>query len=402
MSDRPLTILAIACYFKGSAFLKACKAQGHRVYLLTAHKLRDEPWPWEAIDEVFYISEESDEWDRDALVNGVSYLARTVKIDRIVPLDDFDLEKAAALREHLRVPGMGDTRTRYFRDKLAMRTQAQEAGIPVPAFVHVLNHDALRHYMETVPGPWVLKPRSQASATGIKKIRQPEDLWRALDQLGDEQSHYLLERFVPGAIYHVDSIIFDEKVVFARAHRYTDTPMNVAHEGGVFATHNVKYGSADEKALLKMNKQVMAAMGLRRGVSHTEFIRAEDGQFYFLETSARVGGANIAEMLEASSGINLWAEWAKIEALSPAESYALPKPKKDYAGILISLARQEHPDTSAYDDPEVVWRMNKKHHAGLIVRSERLDRVQELLDEYTQRFATDFLAKLPAPDKPTS
>ena len=45
----------------------------------------------------------------------------------------------------------------------------------------------------------------------------------------------------------------------------------------------------------------MKAMGLLRGVSHTEFIKSKaDGKFYFLETSARVGGANLAELVEAA------------------------------------------------------------------------------------------------------
>ena len=59
------------------------------------------------------------------------FLARTRLIDRIVPLDDYDVETAAALREHLRVPGMGDTTARYFRDKLAMRVQARDRGLQV-------------------------------------------------------------------------------------------------------------------------------------------------------------------------------------------------------------------------------------------------------------------------------
>jgi biotin carboxylase len=283
-----------------------------------------------------------------------------------------------------------------------MRTQAAEAGIPVPAFVHVLNHDRVRAYTERVPAPWVLKPRSQASAAGIKKIRSDEELWSTIEQLGDEQSYYLLEAFVPGSIYHVDLIVFDEQVVFARAHRYTAPPMEVAHEGGIFSTHTVAYGTDEEESLLDANRKVMEAMGLRRGVSHTEFIRAEDGTFYFLETSARVGGAHIAEMLEASSGVNLWAEWARIEALGPDERYTVPEARTDYSGVIISLARQERPDTGAYRDPDIVWRLDRPHHAGLIVRSGDLQRVKDLLHDYTLRFRTDFHAALPAAAKPTA
>ncbi|MBA3248429.1 MAG: ATP-grasp domain-containing protein, partial [Pyrinomonadaceae bacterium] len=303
-------------------------------------------------------------------------------------------------REHLRTPGMGETTTRYFRDKLAMRMQAQEAGINVPEFIHVLNHERLREFAACTPAPWVLKPRFEASAVGIQKIRAAEELWPALEQLGDRQSFFVLERFVPGDIYHIDSIVDDQQVIFAIANRYGQPPLNVAHEGGVFSTCTIERGTPDEQALQAINRRVLSAMGLRRGVSHTEFIKGRaDRQFYFLETSARVGGANIAELIEAATGINLWAEWAKLEV---RKDYELPTPREDYAGLLVSLARQEYPDTSAYDDPEIVWRMNKSAHAGLIVKSPSLARVEQLLDNYTARFSNDFLATLPAPEKAVS
>lgn len=398
-STYPATILCIASYFKGGAFLEECKRQGCRVLLVTSDKTKEEAWPWDSIDEVFYVHGDRDNWNIQDLVKSVSYVARTEAIDRIVPLDDFDLEKAASLREHLRVPGMGDTRTRYFRDKLAMRVQAQDRGIPVPPFVHVLNHDRVRAYTEQVSAPWVLKPRSQASAMGIKKVHSADELWGLIEEMGDEQSFFLLERFVPGDIYHVDSIVFDHKVVFARAHCYSDTPMSVAQDGGIFRTHSVAYGTDEEEQLLAMNARVMEAMGLMHGVSHTEFIRAhEDGAIYFLETSARVGGANIAEMVEASSGINLWQEWARIETLPTDQPYEVATPRYDHAGIIISLARQETPDLSAYNDPEIVWRLNLKQHAGLIVQSDDLDRIKTLLNDYTGRFYTDFHASVPLGD----
>jgi biotin carboxylase len=143
-----------------------------------------------------------------------------------------------------------------------------------------------------------------------------------------------------------------------------------------------------------MNRKVLTAMGLRDGVSHTEFILGDDGQVYFLETSARVGGANIVEVVEAATGVSLWREWARIETGAPG-SYRLPEHQQQHAGIVITLAKQEWPDTSAYDDPEVVWRIDKRYHAGMIVRSSSPERVQQLLQGYSERFVHDFLAVLP-------
>lgn len=396
--QRPLTVLCVTSYEKGQEFMRECKRQGCRVFLITVQSLENADWPRESLDDVFYMP---NNYLRDDIIKGVSYLARTMQIDRIVALDDFEIETGAALREHLRVPGMGDTTARYFRDKLAMRVKAQSAGIRVPDFVHALNYEAMKEYMERVPPPWVLKPRSEASAIGIKKVHQAEELWPILDSLGDKQSFYVLEHYIPGDVYHVDSIVSENEIVFAVPHKYGAPPMNTAHDGGVFITRKLPRESDEAQALYKINKELIAALGLVRGVTHAEFIRGrEDGRFYFLETAARVGGANIAEVVEAATGINLWAEWAKVEIGLDEKKYVLPEHRDDYSGILISLARQECPDTSAYNDPEIVWRMNKKHHAGLIVASPDPQRVEDLLNSYAERFVTDFLAVAPLPDKP--
>ena len=74
-------------------------------------------------------------------------------------------------------------------------------------------------------------------------------------------------------------------------------------------------------------------------------------------------------MIEAATGLNMWAEWAKVELATEAHPYKLPEHREDYAGIIISLSRQEWPDTSAYNDPEIVWRLDKSHHVGLVVVS---------------------------------
>src|SRR6202522_1823296 len=171
--------------------------------------------------------------------------------------------------------------------------------------------------MERVPSPWLLKPRAEASALGIRKIEDPEKLWRTLEDLGDEQSRFLLEQFVPGEIFHVDSIVSEGKVVFAVAHQYGRPPMQVMHEGGVFTTRTVDRQSSDWADLTALNARLAPALGMVRGVTHGEYIKAHaDGRFYFLEIAARVGGAFIADLVQASTGVNLWREWARLEVMN--------------------------------------------------------------------------------------
>jgi hypothetical protein len=227
-------------------------------------------------------------------------------------------------------------------------------------------------------------------------------LWPLLETLGDQQSFYLLERYVPGDIFHVDSIVYEREVLFVTASGYGRPPLDVSHGGGIFTTGLLERGSPLEHALLEINKRVMEGLGLLRGVSHTEFIRGNsDGQLYFLETSARVGGAHIADLLEAATGVNMWAEWAKVEIAGGKTPYQAPVPRTDYACLLVSLAKQEYPDTSAYTDAEIVWRMNRRHHVGFIAKSPDPARVQTLLDNYVARVQQDFHAFIPREDKPT-
>ena len=396
---RPLTFLCITTYEKGQEFMRECKRSGCRVLLLTAEKLRDADWPRESLDDTYYLPEEIPLAD---IVKAVTHLARNQKLDRIVALDEFDMETAATLREHLRIPGMGLTTMRYFRDKLAMRMRALDRKIRVPDFVPVVNHADIQYYLDHVPGPWVLKPRQEASAIGIKKIHAPHELWPLLEQLADKQSNYLLEKFVPGDVYHVDSVISENEVVFANVSKYGKPPMNVAH-GGVFTTFTVPRGSEDDRSLRDTNRELISALGLLRGVSHAEFIRAHaDGNFYFLECAARVGGAYISEMVETATGINLWREWARIEIAGGDGSYKLPAAREDYAGVILSLAKQENPETATYNDPEVFLRIKKHHHAGLVLKSSDPRRVPMLLESYAQRFAQEFMAVEPPRDKPTA
>ena len=397
-----MTILCISSYEKGHEFLREAKRQGWTVVLVTAESIRHTAhWPMEAIDEIFYLPDEGQKWNPAHMRNAVSYLARTRVFDRIVALDDFDIELAAMIREHLRIPGMGETTARYFRDKLAMRMRAAEAGLNVPDFIHVLHHGRLAEFMDRVPPPWVLKPRSMAGAIGIKKIHHKDEFWGIVEGLGDEQSGYLLERFVPGDIFHVDTIVYEREILFAIASAYGTPPLEVAHGGGIFTTRIMERDSDAARGLLAENRRVLAALGLLRGISHTEYIVGrEDGRVYFLETSARVGGAHIADLVEAATGINLWAEWAKVEVAGGKLPYAAPNPRGGYAGLIVSLARQEHPDTAAFADPEIVWRMSKAHHIGLIVRSESPARVRELLTDYTARISRDYHASAPPQDRP--
>lgn len=403
MSESKLrpSIFCISTYEKGQDFLREAARRGCEVRLLTVDELRDADWPREALTELLTMPSGL---TRDQLLNTVTYLARTRRIDRIVALDEFDLASAALLREHMRLPGMGETGTRFFRDKLAMREQARRNRIRVPDFTGVFHHDEVASFLRGTKGPWLLKPRMNASAIGIKRIEHAEEIWPELETLGDLQSHYLLECFVTGEVFHSEGITWAGNLLFAAPFQYGKPPIETMHQGGVFTTRSLALDSGDAREIVAMQTKLLRALGLESGASHSEFIKsAADGEFYFLETAARVGGAYIADACEFATGVNPWKEWAAIEAaLASGTEYVLPAVARAFVGSVISLAKQKEPDLGAYQDEEIVMRLHKPHHAGLILRSTSEERLSKLLMSYAQRFGDDFCAVLPAPEKPTS
>jgi biotin carboxylase len=396
--SRPINIICLATYYKGADFIRECKARGCHVVLITKEKMLQEGWPRESLDDLIALPNDADVL---LVLDLAAFLARKAKPDRVIALEEFDVVTAALIREHLCLPGMNSSRAKVFRDKMAMAVTAAAAQLDVPAFVPLINTAEIGEFMTRVPPPWIIKPRADVSAIGIRKVEATGEVWRAVDELNarealrEKASYHLLAQFIAGAVFHVDSLVNNGRVVFAGVNQYGRPPMEVAHQGGAYISHTIAHGSEDQKNLLEINRILIKALRLEKGATHAEFIKsAADGRFYFLEIAARVGGAYIADVLEAASGVNLWREWAKIEIAGEDPGTIQPL-KKDYAGIILSLAKQEHPDTSAYNDPEIVYRVKKHHHAGLIVSAPSLERVTTLLDGYTYRFVEDFAAVMP-------
>lgn len=370
-------------------------------------KMLQEDWPRESLADLIAVPNDA---GPALMIDLTAFIERRVKVDRVVALEEFDVMTAALIREHFCLPGMSSSTAKTFRDKFRMAEAAKAAGIVVPEYVPLINTDAVHEFMARVPPPWIIKPRSDVSAIGIRRVDSADEVWNLVHEMNEREnlreraSYYLLAQFVAGKVFHVDSLVNDKRVLFAGVNRYGRPPLEVAHGGGVYVSRTVLHRSEDERELLKINRKLVKALKHERGAAHAEFIKSDaDGRFYFLEIAARVGGAYIADVLEAASGLNLWREWARMEVADETEHRSAVRKIKplrnDYAGIVLSLSRQEHPDTSAYDDPEIVYRVTKLHHAGLIVRSKKLERVEKLLTQYANRFAEDFVAVVPPLEK---
>ncbi|MBC7795896.1 MAG: ATP-grasp domain-containing protein [Pyrinomonadaceae bacterium] len=404
ISPENLNLVIIASDFKGNPFIKQAKKRGCHVRLVTREKCAKEAWVRDSIDEIHTVSDNA---KPDDYLQKVVALARYRPISHVVGMDEFDVLTSAATREFLQINvGLTVSHANVFRDKLKMRTNAKLAGIAQPEFVALFNSEDIVRYIENVEPPWIIKPRTEVSAYGIRKIENVDELWSNLAELDlrdswrDNPSQFLLEKFIPGKVFHVDSLISKGECVFSGVSNYGTPPLNVTHQGGVFTTSVLPYESEERTELLELNQKLISAFGHQTGVTHAEFLRCEkSGRFYLLEIAARVGGAYIADALEAASGVNLWCEWANLELSQFEIDYSLPETRNHFAGVVLSLANCKEPDTAHYVEEEIVHRVRRDYHAGFVVTSERYERVQELLGHYSNRFVEDFLTIAPARER---
>ena len=188
--------------------------------------------------------------------------------------------------------------------------------------------------------------------------------------------------------------------MFSVVHNMGARRCNLMHGGGVFTTQTVDRASLDWKELTAMNRGIAPSLGMVRGVTHAEFVRSHaSGSFYFLEVSANISNSLIPDVVKAASGIDLMREWARLEVADlRGQPYVLPEVFESYSGLVQCLSLAGEPHTDGFDDAEIIARMKKPNQAGLIVRSDRPQRVKQLLDEYSQRFTDQLMEHVP--DRP--
>src|SRR5882724_3028222 len=182
---RPLNIICLATYFKGGDFIRECKRLGCNVVVITKEKMLHEDWPYDSLDDLIAVPNDA---GPPLMIDLTAFISGKVKPDRVVALEEFDVMTAALIREHFCLPGMSSSTAKTFRDKFRMAEAAKAAGIVLPDFVPLINPDEVRQFMERVPPPWIIKPRPDVSAIGIRKVKEPDDVWNLIDEMNEREN----------------------------------------------------------------------------------------------------------------------------------------------------------------------------------------------------------------------
>lgn len=224
--------------------------------------------------------------------------------DRVIALNEGDLDTAAVIRELLGCAGQKVGDLARFRDKLVMVATVAGHGVPVPAFADAPDEAAVQAFADRHGWPVVVKPRKGTASRGVLVLESAADL-ASLRELAPEPR--LVEAFCPGDILHIDGLWTGTELGPWRASRYLNTCVDFTH-GEALGSVEIE-DDAMIAALAGFITAVAGALGREPWVFHLEAFAgtAADGQphFTFLEAGYRVGGAEIPFIWREVHGIDL-------------------------------------------------------------------------------------------------
>ena len=274
--------------------VKTAKEMGH--YVLCSNLYEDSP-AFEFADEHKVVNVLDKETNLE--------IAREFHPDAVLTEQtDIAVPTVAFIAEKLGIKGISVDVAGRFTNKYLMREYASKAGIPMPKYKLCHNVEEATDFLDETPIS-IIKPVDSQSSRGIHIVNSANDIEKYFDdciQYSSAEKAILIEEFIEGTEFTVDGVKTSSGYVvtaISEKEHYKYNP-NVANRL-FFTETNGKY---DYERLRKENSDMISAMGLPFGLTHTEY-KYKDGKFYLIETAARGGGTKISsDIAKLVSGID--------------------------------------------------------------------------------------------------
>ncbi|MEV0729859.1 biotin carboxylase [Polymorphospora sp. NPDC050346] len=258
--------------------------------------------------------------ETETVLSALTAFAPDAAVDRVVPGTEAGVLAAAGVARFLSLPGAGLRAATVFRDKIALRETAVEAGLCQPAWAEVTPATDLRAVCaELGGGGFVLKPAAAAGGVGVTYFDpagEPAAAWHETTTAvppgnGRRRTRYLVEQRLTGAGVSVQCLVHDGEIVFTAVTDRHRQPGGHPAEIG----HQVPgpRGSAQRDRLTTSMRRLVEAAGLAYGILHGDWILTDQGPA-LLGCAARIPGDRIMELLELAYESPLTAHYLELMA----------------------------------------------------------------------------------------
>jgi hypothetical protein len=250
--------------------------------------------------------------DEDDVVRRVAEFSRGKRIDRVETNWEPLTITAARLREQLGVPGMRPDTVLGFRDKPIMRERVGAAGIRIPKTRRVRTREEVLAMAEEVGFPLILKPVAGAGGADTWRVGSREELDRTLARIG-HLPEASCEEFVEGRELTYETICIDGRPVYESVCLYVPNVL-VARKNEwispiILSLRDLQQPMA--QAGIRLGREVLAALNMGTGFTHMEWYLKPNGEAVFGEIACRAPGALMVDVMNFTSDVDLFREWAR-------------------------------------------------------------------------------------------
>ncbi|MET7451365.1 ATP-grasp domain-containing protein [Streptomyces sp. NPDC005574] len=318
----------------------------------------------------------------------IRQLAHDKQFTHLITDNEYDLERAARIREDLKIPGQSAAGALSFRDKAVMK-QVAGRTVPTARFARLETIVDLTDFIAAHAYPVVVKPVKQGGSRDISVLRGEEDL------LAFSRRHWredlMVEEFVQGQMYHVDAVL-------APGYRFVAGSRYVRSCLGVFSGQNngsiqLHPENAFARRLEEFFDRVLDAFDTPDvSAYHLEVFHTPDDELVLCEIASRVGGDRIPALTRLTYGVDLHASWLRQScglpvdpppATAPAQVHGslsiLPQGRPVRAPRRPPFAWVRHYEVNDQLAPDAVAQNSTSFLCFVIVAGRDLDEVEQRL-----------------------
>jgi biotin carboxylase len=244
---------------------------------------------------------------------------------------------AARMRERFGMPGMSVDAVRGFRDKQLMKERVAAAGLRVPRSARVRSVKDVWSALEVTGYPAIIKPISGAGSADTYKVESPKDMEKVLPYM-QHVAEASCEEFIDGEEYTYDTVSIGGVPAYESVTRYFPNALEMRSNEWI-SPIMLSVRDLDQPHLrpgIELGRNVNAALGMGDGMSHMEWFRKPDGEVVFGEVACRPGGARVVDLMNYTSDIDLFREWARV---ATTQKFGASRERKYNVGIIFKRAQ---------------------------------------------------------------
>lgn len=274
--------------------IKKAKSMGH--YVICTNLYEDSPaFPYADACEV------SDVLDKEKNLE----IAKKYAPDAVISdQSDIAAPTVAYVNEKLGLRGIGIEKADLFTDKSKQRDFCKERGLAIPDYIVCETSDDAMPLLQKY-GKVVIKPIDSQSSRGVSIITSRDELEEKYKEAvwwSNRRKVFLAEEYIEGDEFTIDGLVINGRhypLCVSIKEMYPQNP-NISRT----QTYSYLSDKHDYNLLRKTNKELIEAMGLPMGLTHTEY-RAHNGRYYLVEAGARGGGSNLSgKIVPFMSGVD--------------------------------------------------------------------------------------------------